>query len=493
MFPSTIDSYVWALISSLELQLILDESALSLQNSFRQFYNSRGELRKTPNGYGAPPHPAKCRYIHPDDPEWNRLPPARRPAYLAKTPPPPEYRKPASERIDITPGSDYTSAPLSSSAELPPSSTTNAPHAPTPAKLSEESLLELIELRANYDILLDEQKALDEALRISSSSGPRAIVSRLEARKQEVQKQSNTVRLRLRDWERRLDSGYVSDPALDSQLALLRNLLSEMSSKMIEADNLQKRLASSSSTSAQEKQEEIDEDGDVVMDKPGDSSSGKRKNLDLEAAVPAEKRLSYLQETIRKVIHHVTAVEHDVNIEEKKVKEIVMTSIKAASLNQKRKSDDVSDSFDDQLSEIDEYIKEVSAENARLNATRNGLMEKSVKQKDELAKLADRLDKLQKERQEDDLQIKLLSDTLKSFLERPLSPSTSPFQPEDVAADVEERLTPSIKDALRPHLENLRLELAAEVQKHDLETYNAIAPKIRMTQNAISNISKMSS
>ena len=102
----------------------------------------------------------------------------------------------------------------------------------------------------------------------------------------------------------------------------------------------------------------------------------------------------------------------------------------------------------------------------------------------------DQLDKLQKERAQDDEELRKLSDTLTSYLDRPISPPSSPFYPEDTAEELQDNFTELIRNSLKPHIENLRTELAAEIQKHDLEAYNMLTPKLQSTQKVMNSISK---
>ncbi|GAW10331.1 hypothetical protein LENED_012585 [Lentinula edodes] len=150
--------------------------------------------------------------------------------------------------------------------------------------------------------------------------------------------------------------------------------------------------------------------------------------------------------------------------------------------------------FDDELSELTAMTAETIAEDNRLDIEYQKLQKEREDQEIELQKLMGCLEKLEKEREKDESDLATLSTALTAYMEKPtMSPSSSPFIPEDIVVALEEEITPLIRNTIKPHIEILRSELEQEITKREMETSSILSPIFTVTHQALQSVSNATS
>ncbi|KAE9396062.1 hypothetical protein BT96DRAFT_997104 [Gymnopus androsaceus JB14] len=143
--------------------------------------------------------------------------------------------------------------------------------------------------------------------------------------------------------------------------------------------------------------------------------------------------------------------------------------------------------------QLAKWPADIIAENNRIDAEWETLTKEQDYQEAELQKLVGRLEELQKERERDDDAIENLSAALTSYLNKPISPPDSPFNPDETFIDLEGQIKDIIRQTIRPHIEDIRSELTEELLKHDADIYNTVWPKLTITDRVMRGISGISS
>ncbi|KAJ3936825.1 MAG: hypothetical protein NXY57DRAFT_983788 [Lentinula lateritia] len=456
-------------------------SSRSMKTKRCHYYNSLGQPR-TLQRNGKPfdsnsDYGCKCRrfFAHPEDPEWASLPPVPAPPFLVGTPSP-----------------------------SPPRASSSIGYHPMPVKQDNaKSLLTLIELKSDYESLLTQYRRLQQILNntallpSSHPSGQQLSRAQLVSRRGTVEKNMKEAYARLQEFDQNTPFEFGNlDTTLEPNISILKNLLRELKLKLVEAESL-KNTVESNFKKASVEQAQVESDGDIIMNAPS-STFLKQDGYSTppRVSLSTEKHLVLLQGMLDRISKQVASVESNVMEQEEVIKSIIQSSHELVT-----SSESVVDGihqdiehFDDELSELAAMTAETIAEDNRLDIEYQKLQKEREDQEIELQRLMGCLEKLEKEREKDESDLATLSTALTAYMEKPtMSPPSSPFIPEDIVVALEEQLTPLIRNAIKPHIENLRSELEQEITKHEMETSSTLSPVFTVTHQALQSASNATS
>ncbi|KAJ3855917.1 hypothetical protein EV368DRAFT_62098 [Lentinula lateritia] len=368
---------------------------------------------------------------------------------------------------------------------------------------SAKSLTTLIELKSDYEALSTQyrnlQQILDNTTLLPSShpSGQQLSRAQLVSRRDAVEKNMKEAYARLQEFDQNTPFEFGNlDTTLEPNITILKNLLRELKLKLVEAESLRNTVESNFKRASVE-QAQVYSDGDIIMNAPS-STSLKQDGYSTSphVSLSTEKHLVLLQGMLDRISKQVALVESNVMEQEDVIKSIIQSSHEIVT-----SSDSVVNGlhqdiehFDDELSELVAMTAETIAENNRLDIEYQKLQKDKEDQEIELQKLMACLEKLQKEREKDESDLATLSTALTAYMEKPaMSPPSSPFIPEDIVVALEEQITPLIRNAIKPHIENLRLELEQEITKREMETSTTLSPILTITHQALQSVSNATS
>ncbi|KAJ3987349.1 hypothetical protein F5890DRAFT_814189 [Lentinula detonsa] len=445
------------------------------------FYDSRGRPRMQRNGkpsYASNRNGCRCHnvFAHPEDPEWALLSAIPAPKYLARTPspsPPPPPTKPRTSVLQNQP----------------------MVKADTTDNDFDKALLTLIELKSNYEVLSVQhrklQQILDDTALLPSPLGHHLSTEQLVSRRNTVENQLKDAYARIQDWEMKSSSKQNLEITIEPEISTLRNLLQEFKVKLAEAESLKKEVEATIKKRASTVQAQMDTDGDILMMDAAAPLNQKQSSPHIHAPSLNIKHLDLLQSMLSRISEQVSSVESNVATQEQALKDIIQTS----SYGQNVSSvvvDEINQEVDyinDELSELAAMTAEIVAEDDKLDLEYQRLLKDREDQEAELQKLMGQVEELQKEREKDEGDLATLSSSLATYLGRPMSPSSSPYIPEDIEANLEEEITLLVRSAIKPHIEALRSDLAQEMMEHEAEVTSTLSPIFMTTSQAIGSIS----
>lgn len=360
------------------------------------------------------------------------------------------------------------------------------------------------------------QQILNNTALLPSShpSGQQLSRAQLVSRRGTVEKNMKEAYARLQEFDQNTPFEFGNlDTTLEPNISILKNLLRELKLKLVEAESL-KNTVESNFKKASVEQAQVESDGDIIMNAPS-STFLKQDGYSTppRVSLSTEKHLVLLQGMLDRISKQVASVESNVMEQEEVIKSIIQSSHELVT-----SSESVVDGihqdiehFDDELSELAAMTAETIAEDNRLDIEYQKLQKEREDQEIELqrvsqpllrpminfsdyAKLMGCLEKLEKEREKDESDLATLSTALTAYMEKPtMSPPSSPFIPEDIVVALEEQLTPLIRNAIKPHIENLRSELEQEITKHEMETSSTLSPVFTVTHQALQSASNATS
>ncbi|KAF9069604.1 hypothetical protein BDP27DRAFT_1516234 [Rhodocollybia butyracea] len=425
-------------------------------------YDRRGCLRKIKGDDSDTQCNCDHRYAHPGDLDWDVLPRNHPPRYskLSRTPsrspsPPPIMRSSLKLLPKIPTTSLSKPAPTMTTSALPEAKLTKSKQ--RLAKQDDKSLSNYIKLKAEYSFYTERYKRLQQMVDIdalSASAFSERIPSRekLVLQQNTLEKRLKSIQTGLREWER-ISPSNTQDPGLESNLTTLRSLLTELRQKLRAVVSLKNKVNANNGSLASAKSAGKDADGNITMESlPSCFPTPKRKQPMDSLSVDLRECITYLQVTFEQVSQHIVSLEDNgtqmidvIRLQDSDPDEGTSSATRVA-LNE---IDHLVDHICDELSETAQWLTELSAENAAIDAAHQKLAMNTQKEEAETQKLMRRIDRVQRESEKEDNAIDSLSASLTVYLGRSATPSALTFNAQEAAENLEKPILRLVRNALR--------------------------------------------
>ncbi|KAH7877438.1 uncharacterized protein C8R40DRAFT_1235655 [Lentinula edodes] len=329
----------------------------------------------------------------------------------------------------------------------------------------------------------------------------KAKLQSLKAQVEDAQKQLDAAHAR------RAENGNSSlTPLLTSvenqetKIQELQRLSNELDLKLVEAAALKKEAENKPLTSAERV---VSNDADTET-RPN-SSKRRRTDAGYEDSAAAslartKEEISGLHVTLREVLERVSIVENNIASQETEVREVmqayhaqgeagessIVSPLEARTSHMQEQMDDIAMN----LTELSEWIAELYIDNSSIDERHKDMIAKKEGEEAEIRVLLARVEEHEKSRAKDRNEIETLSAALTAYYEKPVSPPSSPFDPETVVLDMEEQIKELVRNAIKPHVEETRTTLSEDLQKYDSELYRSLWKKLSMTNQVIAAVSE---
>ncbi|KAJ4488014.1 hypothetical protein J3R30DRAFT_3695669 [Lentinula aciculospora] len=330
---------------------------------------------------------------------------------------------------------------------------------------------------------------------------------RLQAQKakvEEAQKQLNVAHARRMEYgNSSLAPLLTSVESQEFKAQELQKLANELNLKLVEAAALKKETESKPLTFA-EPVALKDTDAETLL-----SSSKRRRTADgygdsaVISLAQTKQEISGLYATLQEVLERVSTVENHIAEQETEMREVMRTY---------RAQDEVGDSLivtplearvgkiQDQmkdigtnLTELSDWIAQIYIDHDSINDNHDRIIAKKKDEEAEIRALLIRVEEHEKNRAQDRNEIEALSAALTAYCEKPVSPPSSPFDPETIVLDMEEQIRTLVKNAIKPHIEETRAILSEDLQSYDSQLYRSLWSKLTMTNKIIAAVSETTS
>ncbi|KAE9400832.1 hypothetical protein BT96DRAFT_992697 [Gymnopus androsaceus JB14] len=311
------------------------------------------------------------------------------------------------------------------------------------------------------------QARVDEAGKLQSQTmfplGPSRVArfQRLKDQLSEAQAQVDVA------FQRRLDHGSSS---LSPFLALverdearsheLQKLSTELSQKLNEAEALRKEV-----------------------EKKPPPPSVDPVTQDVADQQQMKKEIKELHDTLKEVSERVSNVENSQSAQEGEVREMLQAYFYDCAQGETK-------NIETQLSELSTWVDEARVANARIEGEQKALIEEKDKEDADIRDLLARVEEHEKNHTKDKNEIEALSAALSAYREKPVSPPSSPFDPETIVLDMEDQIKTLVQNAIRPQIEDSRSTLTEDLKKHDSELFTTLWSKLSLTHKVIAAVTE---
>ncbi|KAJ3726015.1 hypothetical protein C8R42DRAFT_718257 [Lentinula raphanica] len=326
----------------------------------------------------------------------------------------------------------------------------------------------------------------------------------LKAKLEEAQKQLDAAHARRAEYgNSSLASLLNSVEQQETRKHDFHKLASELNQKLVEAATLQKE------TEIKVPAPPI-ASNDVELETVPGSSKRRRISDGYEdtasaLATQTKEEISGLHAILQAISERVSTVENDIVAQDAEVREVMRE------YNDKKEGGEPTptavDSLEvrvshvqNQMVDIATNLKELSEWIAGLYQSSDAMLEKhesimarKEEEENEIRKLLRRIEAHEKLRAEDKNEIEALSAALTAYAEKPVSPPSSPFDPENMVLDMEEQIRELVRSAVKPHVEEARAALSEDLQGYDAELYQSIWSKLSLTHKVIAAVSEATS
>ncbi|KAJ3744616.1 hypothetical protein DFH05DRAFT_1524238 [Lentinula detonsa] len=284
----------------------------------------------------------------------------------------------------------------------------------------------------------------------------------------------------------------------------LQQLASELDQKLAEAAALKKEVENKSSVPSVPPIASRDVDFETL---PGSSKRRRTTNgyedTAAASAAQAKEEIIGLHATLQEVSERVSTIENNIAAQEIEVQEVMQAyrgqgeAGESSIVNPlEARVNHIQDQMDDiatNLSELSEWIAEIYQNNDSITERHEDIIAKKEEEEAEIRKLLLRIEEHEQNRAKDKSEIEALSAALMAYCEKPVSPPSSPFNPETMVSDMEEQIRELVRNAIKPHIEETRTGLSQDLQKHDSEIYGSLWSKLSMTNKIIAAVSQATS
>ncbi|KAF5391428.1 hypothetical protein D9757_001937 [Collybiopsis confluens] len=216
--------------------------------------------------------------------------------------------------------------------------------------------------------------------------------------------------------------------------------------------------------------------------------------------VTQTNEITGLHRSLKSVAERLSTVQNNVIAQETEVQEMLRAYMQdraqAEAAGESRTESRVNEIYDqvdrvaDEFSEVSEWIAEIINDSSRNEAQLLLLSDASEQQELETRNLLTRVKEHEEQRSRDQSEIDALSATLNLYRDRPVSPPSSPFDPESFVGDMKDLITELVHEAVKSEVEEVRSALAEDLQKHNSELYSTLWSKLSLTTKVIAAVSE---
>ncbi|KAK7467145.1 hypothetical protein VKT23_004204 [Stygiomarasmius scandens] len=467
------------------------------------------------------------------------------------TPPPPSTSSSAVSFIPPPP-STFTSTfmpppPSTSSTTIftlppvpnPPAVLTTRPKTPVtraePSKEEKEQALKRrIELLEKHLTTRTEYTKVDEQIKDielltnsssfpSSSSSTRqkteSKLASLKTKRSELKEKMNSVVNQLVEsdcWPVGSWSGSSSGPGSmsreenerrEKEVLELVDLVNKLDKNVKEVHELTKEMLEE-----REKDEDRrDEEDGMDIDNPsGTPRPPKRRRLSSgveEPLPPSPDQVKELQDALAHIEDFLVSVQNNLTAGEEETREILRhyldqreeewnndTTLALASSDisieqvekMQKDVDELGPEVKEVADEVAELIKKVAWNEKKIEE----LEAEDTKIVEEIQELKERIAKQEELQKSDQREVAALSAALKAYMDTPLSPPASPFDPDSVLPLIEEPVKEIIRDVIKSRLTEHRKALQADLEERDKEMYESVWNKLTITHTMLKSVAK---
>ncbi|KAF9069696.1 hypothetical protein BDP27DRAFT_1325217 [Rhodocollybia butyracea] len=311
-------------------------------------------------------------------------------------------------------------------------------------------------------------------------------------------------------YARRLEYGSSSlTPLLnhvekqDAKTQELHKLATELNQKLAEADALKKEvnrkpLVSASTNHVAQDSNDIGIESAPAGIKRRRLSSGYEDTSSSNALEQSKAEISRLHRILKDISKRVVEVENSFSAQETEMRDLVR-----AYIHDRAESDHASgvqarvdaiqqdtDHIGKQLEELSTWIAQIIADNRRIEMKHEELTMKNQQEENELRELLNRIEEQEKIHIQDKTEVEALNAALTAYREKPVSPPSSPFDPEATMLDMEDQIKELVRNAIKPHVEETRSALVEDLQRYDSELYSMLWSKLSLTTKVIGAVSE---